>query len=264
MSLSRTHRPTRFKEITGQPNITETLRKQVAAGKTAHAYLFSGPRGVGKTTTARVLAKALNCERPDDGEPCGACARCRSNAEGSSIDIIEIDAASHNGVDHVRESILEHVRFTPVSNPYKLYILDEAHMLTGAAWNAMLKTLEEPPTYAIFMFATTELHKIPLTIQSRCQRYDFKRIPAEPLAARLRDLAAREGATLAPTVVDSIVRHADGCLRDAETLLGQLLTLGETNITEDVAGFVIPVSRMPRAAQLLEALAQLVADQAHG
>jgi DNA polymerase-3 subunit gamma/tau len=253
MSLSRTHRPGRFSDITGQDTITETLRKQVAGGQTAHAYLFSGPRGVGKTTSARVLAKALNCENPKDGEPCSECASCRSISEGSSIDIIEIDAASHNGVDNVREAILEHVRFTPVKNRYKIYILDEAHMLTGPAWNAMLKTLEEPPEYALFIFATTELHKIPLTILSRCQRYDFKRINPEVMAIRINDLAKLEKVKIEPTVVSSIVRHAEGCVRDAETLLGQMLALGEKDITADVAGFVIPLSRVPRAVDLLSA-----------
>ncbi len=251
MSLSRTHRPGRFNDITGQETITETLRKQVAGGQTAHAYLFSGPRGVGKTTSARVLAKALNCENAKDGEPCGECASCRSISEGSSIDIIEIDAASHNGVDNVREAILEHVRFTPVKNRYKIYILDEAHMLTGPAWNAMLKTLEEPPEYALFIFATTELHKIPLTILSRCQRYDFKRINPEVMAKRINDLAKLEKINVDPTVVSSIVRHAEGCVRDAETLLGQMLALGEKDINADVAGFVIPLSRVPRAVDLL-------------
>ncbi len=253
MSLSRTHRPGRFSDITGQETITETLRKQVAGGQTAHAYLFSGPRGVGKTTSARVLAKALNCENAKEGEPCSECASCNSISEGSSIDIIEIDAASHNGVDNVREAILEHVRFTPVKNRYKIYILDEAHMLTGPAWNAMLKTLEEPPEYALFIFATTELHKIPLTILSRCQRYDFKRINPELMAKRINDLAKLEKVKIEPSVVASIVRHAEGCVRDAETLLGQMLALGEKDINADVAGFVIPLSRVPRAVDLLSA-----------
>lgn len=252
MSLSRAYRPKTFADITDQEPIKETLRKEVATGKIAHAYLFSGPRGVGKTTTARILAKALNCTDKKDGEPCNACALCVEANEGRLLDLIELDAASNNGVDTVREGIIEHVRFQPTRGGYKVYVLDEAHMLTNAAWNALLKTLEEPPSYAVFILATTERHKIPATIISRCQQFDFKRIPDAPLSERVRTLAKLEKVEIDENVVTSIVRHSDGCVRDAETLLGQLLSLGETRITSDIASLVIPVSRLPIAANVLD------------
>ncbi len=255
MSLSRRYRPQLFADITDQDSIKETLRKEVASGKLGHAYLFSGPRGVGKTTMARIFAKALNCTQSNNGEPCNSCAHCHEAMDGRMVDLIEMDAASHSGVDHIRETIVEHVRFAPSLGKFKVYILDEAHMLSTSAWNAMLKTLEEPPSYAIFILATTELHKVPATIISRCQRFDFKRIPHEQLAERVVSLAKQEGATLDASVVASIVKHADGCLRDAETLLDQLLALGEKHITVDIASLVIPVSRLPLAARLLSACA---------
>src|SRR5690349_18398249 len=174
MSLSRRYRPQTFADITDQQPIKETLRKEVETGKIAHAYLFSGPRGVGKTTTARIFAKALNCLKNKSGEPCNECAMCTDANEGRLIDLIEMDAASHTGVDNIREAIVEHVRFQPARAAHKVYILDEAHMLSTAAWNALLKTLEEPPSYAVFLLATTEKHKVPATIVSRCQQFDFK------------------------------------------------------------------------------------------
>lgn len=251
MSLSRKYRPQRFADITGQEPIKETLRKEVETGKVAHAYLFSGPRGVGKTTTARVFAKALNCLKKTGGEPCNACELCVEADEGRMIDFIEMDAASNTGVDNIREAIVEHVRFQPVRGAFKVYILDEAHMLSNAAWNAMLKTLEEPPAYAVFILATTERHKVPATILSRCQQFDFKRIGDGQLGERVNELAKNEGVSIDAAVVTSIVRHSDGCVRDAETLLGQLVSLGEKKITADVASLVIPISRLPIAANLL-------------
>lgn len=251
MSLSRKYRPHTFADITDQEPIKETLRKEVETGKIAHAYLFSGPRGVGKTTTARVFAKALNCLKKKGGEPCNACDLCVEADEGRMIDFIEMDAASNTGVDNIREAIVEHVRFQPVRGAFKVYILDEAHMLSNAAWNALLKTLEEPPAYAVFILATTERHKVPATIVSRCQQFDFKRIPDGPLGARVSELAKNEGVSIDAAVVTSIVRHSDGCVRDAETLLGQLVSLGEKNITTDVASLVIPISRLPIAANIL-------------
>lgn len=255
MSLSRRYRPQVFADITGQEPIKETLRKEVATGKLGHAYLFSGPRGVGKTTTARIFAKALNCLQLKDGEPCNKCEMCRDANDGRLLDVIEMDAASNTGVDNVREAIVEHVRFAPSRGKRKVYILDEAHMLSPSAWNALLKTLEEPPEYAVFILATTEFHKVPATIVSRCQRFDFKRIPVDALEQRLQQLAKTEGVSIDKTVLDSVARHADGCVRDAETLLGQLMSLGEKKITEAVASLVLPVSRLPVAASLLETCA---------
>ncbi len=218
--LSRKHRPKKFADITGQSHVTETLRKEVASGILGHAFLFSGPRGVGKTTAARILAHALNCEKPEDGEPCGNCAWCTSVREFTSLDIIELDAATHTGIDAVRESIIENVRFSPSMGKRKIYILDEVHMFSTSSWNALLKTLEEPPAYAFFILATTEWHKVPATIISRCQRFEFKRIPADALEARLQFLAKQEGWDVSDDVIQLIVSRADGCARDAETLLG--------------------------------------------
>lgn len=255
MSLSKTYRPQVFQDVTGQEQITETLRKEVETDKIAHAYLFSGPRGVGKTTCARILAKALNCTSPKNGEPCNACSSCTEANEGRLIDIIEMDAASHTGVDNVREAIVEHVRFAPVSGKRKVYIIDETHMLSTSAFNALLKTLEEPPSYAVFILATTELHKVPATIVSRCQRFEFRRVTDEALRERLAWIAKQEKVSVDPAVIATVARRADGSVRDAETLFGQLLALGESKITSDVAELVIPASRLPIAAEILDVCA---------
>ena len=249
-SLSQVHRPKTFVDVTGQSPVTETLRKEVATGKLGHAFLFCGPRGVGKTTTARILAKALNCEHPKDGEPDNTCASCVSANEGKQLDLIEMDAATHNGVDDMRE-LIEHVRFAPLGGKRKVYVLDEAHMLTGPAWNALLKTLEEPPPYASFIFATTEWHKIPATIVSRCQRFEFRRIPADLLSERVKEVAKAEDIKLDEAVVDLIVSRADGCVRDAETLLGQLASVGGKKLTLDIASLVIPQGYSDLATNLI-------------
>ncbi len=251
-SLSQKYRPQTFRDITGQTHVTETLRREVATGILGHAFLFSGPRGVGKTTTARVLAKALNCGAPQDGEPCNACAACEAANHGRMVDLIELDAATHTGVDMIREAIIEHARFAPMIGKRKAYVLDEAHMLSTSSWNALLKTLEEPPPYAFFILATTEWHKVPATIVSRCQRFAFRRIELGALADRVRELARREGWHIDDGVVQLIVSRADGCLRDAETLLGQIGSLGEQHLTMDAAGLVIPSSQIPRAVELME------------
>lgn len=259
-SLSQKYRPQTFKDITGQPHVTETLRREVATGILGHAFLFSGPRGVGKTTTARVFAKALNCETAQEGEPCNVCAACEAASRGRMVDLIELDAATHTGVDTVREAIIEHARFAPMTGKRKIYVLDEAHMLSTSSWNALLKTLEEPPPYAFFILATTEWHKVPATIVSRCQRFAFRRIEHDVLADRVRGLAKREGWIVEEDVVRLIVSRADGCLRDAETLLGQIGAIGEQRLNMDVAGLVIPPSHIPRAVGLMAQWA----DRDHG
>ena len=191
-ALYRKFRPDTFEEVKGQDHIVTTLKNQIKADRVGHAYLFCGTRGTGKTSIAKLFAKAVNCENPVDGSPCGECASCKAIASGASMNVIEIDAASNNGVDNIRE-IRDEVQYSPTEGRYKVYIIDEVHMLSIGAFNALLKTLEEPPSYVIFILATTEAQKIPITILSRCQRYDFKRITVDTIAARLTDLADREG-----------------------------------------------------------------------
>lgn len=219
-ALYRKFRPDRFEDVKGQDHIVTTLRNQIKADRIGHAYLFTGTRGTGKTTIAKLFAKAVNCEHPVDGSPCGECAMCRSIAAGTSMNVIEIDAASNNGVDNIRE-IREEVTYRPTEGKYKVYIIDEVHMLSIGAFNALLKTLEEPPEYVIFILATTEAHKIPITILSRCQRYDFKRISIETIAARLRELIDKEGWDVEDKAVRYIAKMADGSMRDSLSLLDQ-------------------------------------------
>lgn len=230
-ALYRKFRPDTFDEVKGQAPIVTTLRNQVKASRMSHAYLFCGTRGTGKTTIAKILAKAVNCESPVDGNPCGTCAMCQSIGAGTSMNVIEIDAASNNGVDNIRE-IVEEVRYSPTEGRYKVYIIDEVHMLSTGAFNALLKTLEEPPSYVIFILATTEAHKLPVTILSRCQRYDFSRITVEEITERLTDLVGREGVQAEEKALRYVAKAADGAMRDALSLLdrciafypGELLT----------------------------------------
>ena len=217
----RKWRPRTFQELVGQEHVTTTLRQAVKQGRIAHAYLFCGPRGTGKTTTARVLAKVLNCLDPQDGEPDNSCALCRNLDQGRSLDLIELDAASNRGIDEIR-NIREKVNFSPMEGRYKVYIIDEAHMLTEAASNAFLKTLEEPPSHAVFVLCTTESHKILATIISRCQRFDFRRLPRETIVTRLRYLCDKEGIEAEPKALNTVALAASGSLRDAENLLEQL------------------------------------------
>ena len=219
-ALYRKYRPTSFEDVVGQDHIVKALNQSLAQNKIAHAYLFCGTRGTGKTTVAKIFAKAVNCEHPVDGSPCGECAMCKSIAAGTSMNVIEIDAASNNGVDNIRE-IREEVTYRPTEGKYKVYIIDEVHMLSIGAFNALLKTLEEPPEYVIFILATTEAHKIPITILSRCQRYDFKRISIETIAARLRELIDKEGWDVEDKAVRYIAKMADGSMRDSLSLLDQ-------------------------------------------
>lgn len=222
MALYRKFRPTEFNDVKGQEHIVTTLKNQIKAERIGHAYLFCGTRGTGKTTIAKIFAKAVNCEHPTDGNPCGECAACRSIAAGSSMNVIEIDAASNNGVDNIRE-IRDEVAYSPTEGRYKVYIIDEVHMLSIGAFNALLKTLEEPPSYVIFILATTEAHKIPVTILSRCQRYDFRRISAETITARLEELTQAEKVTAEEKALRYIAKAADGSMRDALSLLDQCI-----------------------------------------
>lgn len=220
MALYRKFRPDEFEDVKGQDAIVKTLKNQIKAERIGHAYLFCGTRGTGKTTVAKIFAKAVNCEHPVDGSPCGECEMCRSVGAGTSMNVIEIDAASNNGVDNIRE-IREEVAYRPTEGKYKVYIIDEVHMLSIGAFNALLKTLEEPPEYVIFILATTEAHKIPITILSRCQRYDFKRITIDTIAGRLRELIDKEQWDVEEKAVRYLARMADGSMRDALSLLDQ-------------------------------------------
>lgn len=228
-ALYRKFRPTTFEDVKGQDHIVTTLRNQIKAGRIGHAFLFTGTRGTGKTTSAQILARAVNCEAPVNGNPCGECPMCRSIAAGTSMNVIEIDAASNNGVDNIRE-IVEEVRYSPTEGKYKVYIIDEVHMLSAGAFNALLKTLEEPPSYVIFILATTEVHKIPITILSRCQRYDFRRITVEEIAGRLKELTTAENLSVEDRALRYVATAADGSMRDAISLLDQCVAfyLGET------------------------------------
>ena len=224
VALYRKFRPQTFDDVRGQDAIVTTLRNQVMTGRMQHAYLFCGTRGTGKTSIAKILARAVNCEHPDHGNPCGECASCQAIRDGKAMNVIEIDAASNNGVDNVRE-IVEEVRYRPASGNYKVYIIDEVHMLSAGAFNALLKTLEEPPSYVIFILATTEAGKIPTTILSRCQRYDFRRIGADTLTARMRELLRAEQMSAEDKALTFIARQADGSMRDALSLLDRCLAM---------------------------------------
>lgn len=227
-ALYRKFRPTEFADVKGQDHIITTLQNQIKANRIGHAYLFCGTRGTGKTTVAKIFAKAVNCEHPVDGSPCGECPMCKTIAAGTSMNVIEIDAASNNGVDNIRE-IREEVAYRPTEGRYKVYIIDEVHMLSIGAFNALLKTLEEPPEYVIFILATTEVHKIPITILSRCQHYDFKRISIETISNRLMDLMETEQVEVEERAVRYVAKAADGSMRDALSLLDQCIAfyLGE-------------------------------------
>ena len=253
--LYRKYRPQYFADVVGQPQVTVTLKNELMRGRIAHAYLFTGSRGTGKTTCAKILARAVNCLHPKDGDPCGECEICRGLEDGSILDVVEIDAASNNGVDSIR-SLIEESNFTPATARYRVYIIDEVHMLSVAAFNALLKTLEEPPPHVIFILATTEVHKLLPTILSRCQRFDFKRIAPEDIAGRLEDVAQRENAQLDHDAALLIARVADGALRDALSLLDQCLGR-DRHVTLDIVNQTAGVA----ARDYLAALAQDIVHQ---
>ena len=224
-ALYRKWRPQTFADVIGQQHITDTLRAQLQSGRLSHAYLFTGTRGTGKTTCAKILARAVNCEHPVNGDPCNECAACRGILDGSVLDVTEIDAASNNGVDNIRD-LRDETRYTPAQVKKRVFIIDEVHMLSIGAFNALLKTLEEPPEHVLFILATTELHKVPATILSRCQRFDFRRIGAEDIARRLLDVAAGEGIELTEGAARLIARLADGAMRDALSMLDRAAAAG--------------------------------------
>jgi len=251
-ALYRKYRPKTFDDVVGQEHITETLKKQVETGRLSHAYLFIGTRGTGKTTCAKILAKAVNCEHPVNGNPCNQCAACRGIDDGSILDVVELDAASNNGVDNVR-ALRDEAVFSPASVRKRVYIVDEVHMLSNSAFNALLKILEEPPEHLMFILATTELHKVPATILSRCQRHSFKRIPVDTITARLNFVAQQEHLNLQPDAAELLARMADGGMRDALTLLDQCC--GNECISTDAVISAIGLAGNLRTAQLLRSVA---------
>jgi DNA polymerase-3 subunit gamma/tau len=261
LALARRYRPGDFEGILSQHHVTKTLQNAIKSGRISHAYLFCGPRGTGKTTTARVLARALNCEKGPTPEPCGICTACKEIALGSSPDVFEIDAASNRGIDDIRE-LRENVRYSPVAGRYKVYIVDEVHRLTKEAFDALLKTLEEPPSHVIFIFATTDPQALPATILSRTQRYDFKRIPVSSLAEAVKNVAEKEEIKIEPGAVLLIAKKADGSLRDALSLLDQLSSFSDGPIDEAGAADVLGLVKTELLANLSEAIVNRDVKQA--
>jgi DNA polymerase III subunit gamma/tau len=251
--LARKWRPKTFDDLIGQPYIIQALKNAVSTEKIAHALIFSGPRGVGKTTTARIVAKALNCEKGPTPEPCSVCVFCKEISDGKSLDVSEIDAASHTGVNDVRE-IIENVKYVPSSGKTKIYIIDEAHMLSQAAFNALLKTLEEPPPRVLFILATTEVHKIPVTILSRCQRYDFKRVSTAKIKERIEFITHSEGIKIADETHYLVAQEADGSLRDALSILDQLVATFGMEIKHEEAARILGISDKSLVKFTLEAV----------
>jgi DNA polymerase-3 subunit gamma/tau len=253
--LARAWRPQRFEEILGQEAVVQTLRNALASGTLGHAYLFSGLRGVGKTTAARLLAKAVNCAEGPTPDPCGHCVSCREIADGSSLDAVEIDGATHTKVDEVRD-LQELLRFHPTRDRFRVVIVDEVHMLSKAAFNALLKSIEEPPPYVLWVFATTERHKVPATILSRCQQLEFRPVSTERIASHLLGIAGHDGFALAASAAESIARAADGSVRDALSLLDQLRAFSSDRVDDEAVASVLGVPRFEVMVELVEALAE--------
>ena len=252
-ALYRKYRPQTFDDVVGQQGVTQTLKNQLQTGRLSHAYLFTGTRGTGKTTCAKILAKAVNCENPQDGNPCNRCAACRSIDAGACMDVLEIDAASNNGVDSVR-ALRDDAVYTPAEVKKRVYIIDEVHMLSLSAFNALLKIIEEPPEHLLFILATTELHKVPATILSRCQRFAFRRIVPEDIVGRLNYIAYQESIELEPDAASFLARLADGGLRDAVSLLDQCASAAQGAVTVDEACKVLGLAGARQTAALMEAV----------
>lgn len=251
--LARKFRPQKFDDVAGQEPVIRTLANAIGQGRIGHAFLFSGPRGVGKTSVARILAKSLNCEKGPTAEPCNVCPNCKEITEGTSMDVREIDGASNRGIDEIRE-LRENVKFAPAASKYKIYIIDEVHMLTREAFNALLKTLEEPPGHVIFIFATTENHKVPATILSRCQCYDFRRISLKQIADNLAIIAAKEGITITPTALSWIAEAGDGSMRDAQSIFDQVISYAGMAISDDDAEDILGLADRKYLYRLSEAV----------
>jgi DNA polymerase III subunit gamma/tau len=263
-TIYRQYRPQTFKDLVGQNHVKITLSHEIETGKLAHAYLFCGPRGIGKTTISRVFAKALNCQNRKEGEhePCNICDNCKEISAGKNLNIIEIDAASHTGVDNIRENIIASSRVAPSRSKYKVFIIDEVHMLSISAFNALLKILEEPPASVIFILCTTEVHKIPATIISRCQRFDLRRISVSDIVKKLQFIAAKENIKIEKDILEAIARYSEGHMRDAESLFGQIVSIGGKEITKEEADLVIPRSDLNEVIDFIACLGKKDAARA--
>ena len=255
--LARRWRPQRFDDVIGQQAVTRTLRNAISSGRIAQAFVFAGQRGSGKTTTARILARALNCVNGPTADPCGVCDACVEIAQGRDIDVLEIDAASHTGIDTIREVIIDNLSFAPVRNRYKVFIIDEVHQLSGSSFNALLKSIEEPPPHVVFMMATTELHKIPDTILSRSQVFEFRTIPTALITAQLRKMVAAEGLQADDAALSLIARAAEGSMRDAQSALDQVIAFAGSTVTVDDVSTVLGLV----GRDLLFDLVQAVVDE---